>query len=55
MPHTFTGQNCVMYTGTHDNDTMQGWLENLGDEQLQLVCEYLYGKKLSVDLALCSN
>ena len=49
LPHTFTGQNCVMYTGTHDNDTMQGWLENLGDEQLLLVCEYLYGKKLSVE------
>ncbi len=49
LPHTFTSQNCVMYTGTHDNDTMQGWLENLSDEQLLLVCEYIDGKKLSVE------
>ncbi|MBZ0167532.1 MAG: 4-alpha-glucanotransferase [Candidatus Omnitrophica bacterium] len=27
LPHNYT-QNCVVYTGTHDNNTIQGWYEN---------------------------
>lgn len=26
LPHNFT-ENCVVYTGTHDNDTVKGWYE----------------------------
>ncbi|MBQ1975089.1 MAG: 4-alpha-glucanotransferase, partial [Ruminococcus sp.] len=26
LPHNYTN-NCVVYTGTHDNDTVMGWLE----------------------------
>lgn len=25
LPHNFTTTNCVVYTGTHDNDTTLGW------------------------------
>jgi 4-alpha-glucanotransferase len=25
LPHNFRDANCVVYTGTHDNDTMVGW------------------------------
>jgi len=25
LPHNFTSSNCVVYTGTHDNDTTLGW------------------------------
>jgi 4-alpha-glucanotransferase len=25
LPHNFTSPNCVVYTGTHDNDTTVGW------------------------------
>ena len=25
LPHNYTTTNCVVYTGTHDNDTTQGW------------------------------
>lgn len=25
LPHNFTTTNCVIYTGTHDNDTTVGW------------------------------
>lgn len=25
--------NCVAYTGTHDNDTLRGWLEGMGDDE----------------------
>ena len=51
LPHTFTSQNCVMYTGTHDNDTLQGWLENLNEEQLCLVAGYIEGKNLTAEKA----
>ncbi|OGW75305.1 MAG: 4-alpha-glucanotransferase [Omnitrophica bacterium RBG_13_46_9] len=27
LPHTY-GRNWVVYTGTHDNDTVKGWFEN---------------------------
>jgi 4-alpha-glucanotransferase len=28
LPHNYI-QNCVVYTGTHDNDTMCGWYERV--------------------------
>lgn len=28
LPYNYE-KNCVAYTGTHDNDTIQGWIENL--------------------------
>ena len=42
LPHMYN-QNCVVYTGTHDNDTMQGWLDKASDKELDLICEYLGG------------
>ncbi len=34
LPHNFSTPHCVVYTGTHDNDTTLGWFmsENLDDE-----------------------
>ena len=32
LPHNFKGVN-VVYTGTHDNNTLQGWLANLTTEE----------------------
>lgn len=34
LPHNYT-QNCVVYTGTHDNDTVRGWYGSLqrGDKR----------------------
>ena len=26
LPHNYTTTNCIVYTGTHDNDTTVGWL-----------------------------
>ncbi|MCR4630338.1 MAG: 4-alpha-glucanotransferase [Treponema sp.] len=49
LPHTFTDNKCVIYTGTHDNETMQGWLENLDDKQVMLVASYIEGHELSVE------
>lgn len=31
LPHTYT-QNCVAYTGTHDNDTAAGWYQSAPDK-----------------------
>ncbi len=30
LPHNYE-KNCVVYTGTHDNDTSRGWYENTSD------------------------
>ena len=49
LPHMYDTSNCVVYTGTHDNDTLQGWLENLGKEQALLVAQYIMGRELSID------
>lgn len=34
-------RNCVVYTGTHDNETMLGWLENVSSESLRYAKTYL--------------
>ncbi len=33
--------NCVVYTGTHDNNTTRGWFENLTDQQRQTLWKYI--------------
>lgn len=40
LPHNYE-KNCVVYTGTHDNDTTKGWLDMLTKEQLKRVKSYL--------------
>ena len=40
LPHTYP-RNCVCYTGTHDNDTLAGWLEEVGPEYRSFAEEYL--------------
>lgn len=39
-PHHYT-QNSVAYTGTHDNDVVNGWYEKLSESEKKLVSEYL--------------
>ena len=39
-PHHYT-QNSVAYTGTHDNDVVNGWYEKLSESERKLVSEYL--------------
>ncbi len=40
LPHNYP-YNCVAYTGTHDNDTMVGWLEHVDKEDLAFAKKYL--------------
>ena len=39
LPHNYT-KNCVVYTGTHDNDTTRGWYTSSGRKQLQSIKKY---------------
>lgn len=34
LPHNYTSENCAVYTGTHDNDTLMGNIRKLGDRRI---------------------
>lgn len=41
LPFNFIDRNCVVYTGTHDNDTTVGWFYARSDEEKARVVDYL--------------
>jgi 4-alpha-glucanotransferase len=43
LPHNFE-RNCVVYTGTHDNDTTLGWLSTTGEKERMVLRQYLGGR-----------
>ena len=43
LPHTYS-ENCVVYTGTQENDTMMGWYHNLCEEDKQFAIDYVNNK-----------
>ncbi|MCR5250714.1 MAG: 4-alpha-glucanotransferase [Lachnospiraceae bacterium] len=40
LPHNYD-RNCVVYTGTHDNDTVLGWFSTLAKRDQQFTKDYL--------------
>ena len=40
LPHNYN-KNCVVYTGTHDNDTILGWAEASDEADLNMAKDYL--------------
>ncbi|MDY4770823.1 MAG: 4-alpha-glucanotransferase [Lachnospiraceae bacterium] len=40
LPHNYP-EKCVAYTGTHDNETITGWLDSITKEEFKSVREYL--------------
>lgn len=40
LPHNYI-ENCVAYTGTHDNETIAGWFTSIKKEERQLARDYL--------------
>jgi len=40
LPHNYTN-NCVVYTGTHDNETVNGWFLGLNKEHREHIRTYL--------------
>lgn len=51
LPHTYT-RNCVVYTGTHDNETLLGWYGNAKKEDREYMLGYIGsdGKTLHWDM-----
>lgn len=44
LPHNYNN-NCVVYTGTHDNETLQGWFKSISPVEIEMVRDYLYAGK----------
>ena len=40
LPHNYP-RHCVVYTGTHDNDTIMGWMHTASPEDVRFAWEYL--------------
>jgi 4-alpha-glucanotransferase len=40
LPHHYV-ENCVAYTGTHDNDTARGWFESAPEQEREFALRYL--------------
>jgi 4-alpha-glucanotransferase len=40
LPHNYI-YNCVVYTGTHDNDTVRGWYERVPEKEKAFYRQYL--------------
>jgi 4-alpha-glucanotransferase len=43
LPHNIENPNCVMYTGTHDNDTTNGWYycQDMNDDRKRIIRRYM--------------
>jgi 4-alpha-glucanotransferase len=43
LPHNFTSTNCLVYTGTHDNNTSNGWFygQETSAQTKQYILDYL--------------
>lgn len=40
LPHNYS-KNCVVYTGTHDNDTTVSWVKHMSDKDVKFAMDYL--------------
>lgn len=50
LPHNYETSNIVLYSGTHDNETTVGFLNNCSIDKIKYICEYL-GVKQKKELA----
>ena len=48
LPHNYS-QNAIVYTGTHDNDTLQGWYKVLSKPDKKLSKDYMNNGKHPVE------
>lgn len=44
LPHNHV-KNCVIYTGTHDNDTLAGWLDAMPEADKEFALRYIKGEE----------
>lgn len=40
LPHNYP-ENCVAYTGTHDNETITGWFDSISENEREMARNYL--------------
>lgn len=52
LPHNYT-RNSVVYTGTHDNETVMGWLNDITEKEYDKVLEYFNLKKGIKHIEVC--
>ncbi len=45
LPQNYLSPDCVVYTGTHDNETVAGWVKNVPKKTLRFCKEYLGVRK----------
>jgi 4-alpha-glucanotransferase len=48
-------ENCIVYTGTHDNDTTLGWFNKLTDHQRQIVCNNIHASRQEMPWSLINT
>ncbi len=48
LPHNYT-ENSVVYTGTHDNETLTGWFECITEEERKVARDYIFDYHTSDD------
>ncbi len=41
LPHNYEDSECIVYTGTHDNDTIKGWYDKCDQKGKELIHRYL--------------
>lgn len=41
LPHNYRNENCIVYGGTHDNETIMGFMENASSKQIKQIFRYL--------------
>ena len=49
LPHRYE-RNCVCYAGTHDNNTVLGWLDDIGPEERAFAAKYMAAASLFVSV-----
>ena len=47
LPHQYKNTNCLVYGGTHDNQTLLGYYGNKSDKELKFMMNYLHIKRVS--------
>lgn len=47
LPHNYT-QNCIVYTGTHDNNTIVGWYDEMSKKDKAFAERYLNNKGVDI-------
>ena len=48
LPHNYS-RNCVVYTGTHDNNTIKGWYKEISEVDKDMSIDYLNNKNTEED------